>query len=258
MKKILFTGARSGIAKNVIEKIINSDYYIYITVHTFEEERRVKEEYKKYKNIECFKLDITLDNDRKKLNDLNIDILVLNAAVGYGGSLIEIPIQKIKDNFEVNVFSNIELTQIVLKKMIKKREGKIIFISSIASVIPIEFIGSYCSSKSSFTMIAKVLKKELDLLNTNIKIKLILPGIYKTGFNEFMLNDKDLSKSLFKNKKEDIEFKEYILFNLLSKKDLNSISKKIVSAINSDNNKFVYSAPLSQKIFSKLYQTLKN
>ena len=54
------------------------------------------------------------------------------------------------------------------------------------------------------------------------------------------------------------EFKEYILFDLLSKKDLNSISKKIVNAINSDNNKFVYSAPLSQKLFSKLYQILKN
>ena len=34
MKKILFTGARSGIANAAIDEIINKKYYIYVTVHT--------------------------------------------------------------------------------------------------------------------------------------------------------------------------------------------------------------------------------
>lgn len=257
MKKILFTGARSGIASSVIEKLTSGDYYVYVTVHTLEEEKSVKEKYKNCKNISCFKLDVTSKSDREKLVDLDIDILVSNAAVGYGGSLVEMPVDKIRENFEVNVFSNIELIQIVLKNMIKKKKGKIILMSSIAGILPISFLGSYCSSKSSLIMMAKVLKKELSLLNVDIKVKMILPGVYKTGFNEVMLNNKDFSNSYFKNKREDIEFKEYLMFDLMGKKDLEDISSKIITAIKSESNRFIYSAPMSQKAFSKLYQVIK-
>ena len=59
MKKILFTGARSGIAKHVIDKLIKlNKYYIYLTVHTEEEQKSIKAIYANTKNIEFFKLDI--------------------------------------------------------------------------------------------------------------------------------------------------------------------------------------------------------
>ena len=45
MKKILFTGARSGIAFQVIEKLLNKDYYIYVTVHTEKQLEMVKQYY---------------------------------------------------------------------------------------------------------------------------------------------------------------------------------------------------------------------
>ena len=173
MKKILFTGARSGIAAAVIAKLLQKDYFIYVTTHTKQEEKSCKEKYKNYDNISCFKLDITNHKDKEKLKNLDVDILVSNAATGYGGSIIEMPINTIRKNYEVNVFSNFEAIQIVLKNMIKKRNGKIIIIASLAGIIPIEFLGSYCSTKASVIMLAKVLKKELKLLNTNIKIKVI-------------------------------------------------------------------------------------
>lgn len=256
MKKILFTGARSGIASSTIEKILNDDFYIYVTVHTIEEEKSVKEKYSSYKNVECFKLDVTNNSDRDRLKDIDIDIIVLNAAIGYGGSLIELPIYKMRENYEVNVFANLEIIQIVIKNMIRKKTGKIIVMSSVAGILPIEFLGSYCSSKSSLIMISKVLRKELSLLDCNIKIKLIEPGVYKTGFNEVMMENKKLFLDYFKSEKDLIKFKEYIMFDLLGKSDLDSISKKIVTAIKSRSNRFIYSAPISQKVFVKLYQMI--
>ncbi len=258
MEKILFTGARSGIAQSVIEKLAKDNYFIYITVHTKKEEKIIKGRYKGFKNVSCFKLDVTSSEDRKKLEDIDIDILVSNAAVGFGGSLIEIPISKLKENYEVNVFANIEIIKLVLKKMIEKKKGKIIIMSSIAGIIPIEFLGSYCSTKSSLIMLAKVLKKELKLLGVNIKIKVIEPGIYKTGFNEVMLDNKDLEESkYFKNKEKKIRLKEYLMFDVMGKDNLDSIRRKIIKAIKSNNNKFVYSAPLSQRLFAKIYQIFK-
>ena len=125
MKRILYTGARSGIAINTINKIINEDYYLYLTVHTDKQLEYLQNKYRDNKNIECFKLDITDKKDREKIKNLDIDILINNAAIGEGGSLAEIDMDRVRNNFETNVFSSFEIVQIVLKKMIKKDNGKI-------------------------------------------------------------------------------------------------------------------------------------
>ncbi len=260
MKNILLTGARSGISKGVLDKIKNKNYKIYVTVHTDIQLKILKEKYKNYKNIECFKLDVTDKNDIKKLNNLDIDILVCFAAVGEGGSITEIDMDRVRYNFEVNVFSNFEVVQTVLKKMIKKDKGKIIMISSLAGILPIKFLGSYCSTKSSIIMLTQVLKKEIKMLSNNIKIVLIEPGMYHTGFNQVMLENKykymDIN-SYFNAQLDLIRKRENLFFGLLEKHNLNSISNKIVKSIIKDNPKFIYRAPLLQVIGTKIYQIFK-
>lgn len=195
MKKILFTGARSGIISKVIDKL-DASYYIYLTVETNKQLEMVKEKYKNKSNIECFKLDITNKKDWGKLDFLSIDILVCNAAIGMGGSIADIPFERVRENYEVNVFSNFELIQKILKKMLPKDKGKIIIMSSLAGIVPIPFLGAYCSTKSSISMMTMCLKEELSLISDNIKIKMIQPGFYHTGFNQVMLDNKNDYMSL--------------------------------------------------------------
>ncbi len=259
MEKILVTGARSGIINSVIDSIIDK-YYIYLTVENETQLKMVNKKYTNYNNIECMKLDITDKKDREKIALLDIDILICNAAIGEGGSVSEIPIDKIRHNFEVNVFSNFELIQLVLKKMVNNKKGKIIVMSSLAAHFPINFLGSYCSTKASISMLTATLKNELKLIDNNIKIKLIEPGLYHTGFNQVMLENKyDWMNidSYFESIIEDIRNREDIYFNLLEKKKMNSIVKQIVKAIESNDNKFIYSAPISQYLFSKIYNLIK-
>lgn len=256
MEKILITGGRSGIAGRVIENIKNKDYYIYVTVHTEKQLESVKKKYEDYKNIKCLKLDITDKNDREKLKNLDIDILFNNAAIGIGGSILELSIEKLKYNFEVNLFSYFEVVQIVIKNMIKKNKGKIILMSSLAGIMPIKFLGAYSATKASIIKLATVLKKELKLLNKNIDICLIEPGMYHTGFNQVMLNNKYdwMEKdTYFKNELELIRKKENIFFSIFEYYSLNTIVKKIIKAIESKNPNFIYRAPLNQVITAKLY-----
>ena len=56
MKTVLFTGARSGIALDVINKLIDKDYYIYLTVHTENQLKSIEEKYSQYNNVKCLKL----------------------------------------------------------------------------------------------------------------------------------------------------------------------------------------------------------
>jgi len=253
---ILITGARSGIAAKVINKLKDENYNIYVTVKDELQLKRIKKIYKNYKNITCLKLDMLNNSDIKKIENLDIDILYSNAAIGYGGSVAEIDINKTKENFEVNVFNNFKLIQIVLKKMIKNNKGKIIITSSIAGILPINFLGSYCATKASINTLSKCLKNELKLINKNIKISLILPGMYHTGFNQVMLENKynDSKDSYFKSEIELIRKKENIFFNLFELKKYDSIVNKIYKAIKSDNPKYIYTAPLYQYIFAKIYQ----
>ena len=255
MKKILITGARSGIISEVID-IIKNRYYIYVTVKNDKQLEMVKEKYKSFKNIECLKLDVTDKKDREVLNNLSIDIFISNAAVGEGGSISEIPFDKVRHNFEINVFSNFELVQIIIKKMMQKKKGKIIMISSIGAHLPLDFLGVYCATKASVSMLAITLKNELKLINSNIKIKLIEPGLYHTGFNQVMLENKYKWMDIDSYFKEIIKYlrkKESVYFNLLERKKLNTIVKQIEKAIDSENNKFIYSAPITQLLYSKLY-----
>lgn len=251
MKKILITGARSGMIYPVIQKL-KRNYFIYVTVHTDSEVKYIKNLYKE-NNIECIKLDITKDLD--KLNKLDIDILVCNAAIAESGSLFEIPLEKVKENYNVNVFSNLDLIQKVSKKMIKKGKGKIVIISSLTSKMVLPFLGSYSSSKASLSAIARSLYYESKLLKSKIDIVLIEPGLYKTGFNklafdkkyEFMDND-----SFFKSQIELIRKVENAYLFLFERRKLKSIANKIYEAITIDNPKFRYSAPISHNLFSKI------
>lgn len=235
----------------VIQRL-KRNYFIYVTVHTDSEVKYIKNLYKE-NNIECIKLDITKDLD--KLNKLDIDILVCNAAIAESGSLFEIPLEKVKENYNVNVFSNLDLIQKVSKKMIKKGKGKIVIISSLTSKIVLPFLGSYSSSKASLSAIARSLYYESKLLKSKIDIVLIEPGLYKTGFNklafdkkyEFMDND-----SFFKSQIELIRKVENAYLFLFERRKLKSIANKIYEAITIDNPKFRYSAPFSHNLFSKI------
>lgn len=254
MKTILYTGATSGIAKNVIKKIKNK-YIIYVGVHTRKQQELLTKKYKKEKNIKIIKLDLLNKKDIKQIQQLDIDILISNAAINLGGSLLEVDIKKLKQVYEINVFKNLEIIQIVLKNMIKKNSGKIIIMSSLSGIMPIKFTGSYSSTKACLINIAQILKKELKELNSNIKIKLIEPGMYKTGFNQLMINDKYdwmEEKSYFKEELEKIKKKEKLLYRIIEYKNTKTIVRKIISSIKHDN-KFIYSAPIEQRILTKIY-----
>lgn len=257
MKTILYTGARSGLAKNVIDKFINNDeYLIYLTVENNNQLKQVAKIYKDIKNVKYFKLNLLDEDDIKLVEKLNIDILVSNAAIGNGGSVAEINIDKIKENFDINVFNNFKLVQLILKQMIKRKSGRIIMMASLAGILPVPFLGSYCATKASIIKLTECLKLELKNLNTDIKISLILPGMYHTGFNQVMLENKykDMNKGYFSEEIELIRAKETLFFKLFELNSYDSITNKIYKAITSDNPKFIYKAPLLQSIGTKLYQ----
>ncbi len=256
--KILITGASSGIAYLLGITLASRGHFVYMTTHTDKEKDKLKEKVATLGlKIIIFKLDVTDIEDCKILDKLDIDVLINNASIGVGGSILDLPMDKVRYNFEVNYFAMYDLVKRVSNNMLKtKKRGKIIIMSSQAGIIPIPFLGSYCSTKSAISTMATSLRRELKLIKAKIDIILIEPGAYKTGFNQFMIDDIDRNTtkgSIFYNNKYKIHNKLSQLFNLIEKKKVNSIVEKIIIAVEKDKPKKVYRAPLLQKIFTKIY-----
>lgn len=249
--KILITGSSGGIGYKLGIALANRKHFVYMTTHTKKQAEQLRKKInisKLNKNIQVLKLDITNNQDLNIVDNLDIDVLFAHASIGEGGSILKIPIDKLKYNYEVNIFSNIELIKRYIKKTINSnKKGKIIVTSSIASIIPIPYLGSYTSSKSALSMLIKTLSKELKDNNSKIKIHLIEPGTYKTGFNQVMVNkigDYDSFKK---------QLKMYKLFNLLECKNLSSVVNKMIYLAEHNSIKLVHRVPILQRVLIRLY-----
>ena len=98
--------------------------------------------------------------------------------------MADVPIDRVRHLFEVNVFGTLAVTQAVLKNMVAKGSGRIIIMSSIAGVMPGPTFGPYAMTKHALEAMGKAMRVEL--APVGIDVTLINPGPYQTGFNDRM------------------------------------------------------------------------
>ena len=103
---------------------------------------------------------------------------------GQTGPMADVPIERVRRLFEVNVFGTLSVTQHVLKGMVAKGSGRVIIMSSIAGVLSAPTFGPYSMTKHALEAMGKAMRGELAPLG--IDVTLLNPGPYQTGFNDRM------------------------------------------------------------------------
>ena len=116
---------------------------------------------------------LEINNDSKP-----VDILVNNAGIIHVSLFQMTPINKIKENFDVNFFSQMFFTQYLVKGMIKNKKGSIVNISSSSAIEANIGRIAYAASKSSLITASKVIANELGKFN--IRVNAIAPGLTDT------------------------------------------------------------------------------
>ncbi|MEG0873066.1 MAG: SDR family NAD(P)-dependent oxidoreductase [Clostridia bacterium] len=256
-KSILVTGAGTGLGKKASIALAKRGHNVYATTRYEKEALILNKIARENKlSIKSFKLDILLAKDREKILEFDFDIIINNAAIGDSGSVSEVRVDRFKNVFETNVFSNICITQIAIKKFITKKQGRIIFISSLFGRISYPFLCPYCASKFAIESLATSLRIEMKKLDyANIEVGIIEPGAYATGFNKEN-NEKKYSwmkqKSYFKYKLETIKQTEEKVFNFIEQKNYSSIIHQYIKAVEDKKLKHRYSAPKLQAFFIQL------
>lgn len=209
---ILITGAGTGFGKDISFRLAEMGKNVIASVEAMSQVSALeKEAQDKGVSMQIEKLDVTNEKDRAKAWKWDVDILVNNAAIKEGGSLLDIPEENLRSQFEVNAISPIILTKEFARKMVKKEEGRIVFVSSISGLTVNPFSGPYAGSKHAVEAFADALSKELQ--EFNVEVATVNPGPYLTGFNdrefETWKNWPDDSERVFDYEKLAFPYEQY-------------------------------------------------
>ena len=107
--------------------------------------------------------------------------IALNAGIGMGGAFAtDTDLEQELEIVDLNCRSTVHLAKLVLRDMVARDEGRLLFTSSIASTMPGSFQAVYNASKSFVQAFALALREELK--DTNITVTSLMPGPTDTEF----------------------------------------------------------------------------
>lgn len=183
-KTVLITGAGSGFGKMAAVMLAERGHTVIATTETDEQAAALREE---HPELTVAKLDITDDGDIATVDQWDLDVLIANAAMGQIGTLATIPIERLRQVFEVNVFGTFAICQRVAKAMRERRSGRILIVSSIAGVRAGKGSGPYSMTKHAIQAMGGAMRNEL--ADFGVDVATINPGPYATGFNDRMATE---------------------------------------------------------------------
>ena len=115
----------------------------------------------------------------------SIDVLINNAGVGQYGYPTEVDTEISKRIFDVNVFSALALSQLVVPHMRARRSGSIVNIGSVGGKVSLPWAVMYCATKWALHCVDDSLHREL--AGTGIRVMKVCPGIVDTKFRDHVL-----------------------------------------------------------------------
>lgn len=110
-----------------------------------------------------------------------VDAIALNAGVGAGGDFVRGTSLEADFNvIDLNVKSTVHLAKLVLKDMVQRGQGRVLFTSSIAATMPGTFNAVYNASKAFIQSFAQAVRNEIK--DTGVTITALMPGATETNF----------------------------------------------------------------------------
>ncbi|WP_059021492.1 SDR family oxidoreductase [Mycobacterium sp. M26] len=187
MPSVLVTGAGRGIGLAITEHMSRRGWDVYATARS----DAALQSLDRLPKVHAVPLDIT---DRAAIAALpdqlppELNGVVNNAGIIVNGPVEGLTLDDLTKQLDVNVISQIAVTQAVLPK-IRASRGRIVFISSVSGLITTPGTGAYSASKYAIESLADALRMELRLWK--IPVSLVEPGPIRTDMWADVLGDHD-------------------------------------------------------------------
>lgn len=178
------TGCSTGFGRELVKQLLEENYNVVVTARDTTKLLGLVTGHEN--NNLVLPLDVT---DKQQVKTAvakaeetfgRIDVLVNNAGFGYFSSIEEGEEEKIRAQFETNVFGLIHVTQAVLPIMRKNKSGHIVNLSSIGGLRSFPALGFYHGTKYAVEGISETLALEAEPFG--VKVTLVEPGPFRTDW----------------------------------------------------------------------------
>ena len=190
MKIALVTGATAGIGRATAKKLASIEYNVIITGRRKDRLNKLSKEIKEQYNVDVLALSFDVrnfDEVEKFLGNLeskwkDIDVLVNNAGLALGfGPISDGNIEDWDTMIDTNIKGLLYVSKVIIREMIRRKQGHIINIGSVAGKEVYYHGNVYCATKHAVDALSKSMR--IDLLPYNIKVTNIAPGMVDTEFS---------------------------------------------------------------------------
>lgn len=183
MKKVVITGCSSGLGLAMARWGKANGWDVLASVRKAQDAAALEEIGCKVELLELQSSESVQNFATKVINWApgGIDGLVNNAGYVLAAPIEELSREKLREQFEVNVFGHFELTRLLLPS-IRERLGKIIMLSSVSSELTFPLYGPYSASKRALEALTDALAMELE--HDGIKVAIVQPGSHASSIWE--------------------------------------------------------------------------
>lgn len=174
MKTVLVTGAGRGIGKATALHLAAEGWQVFAGVRKPEDGEALVAE--GGAGIVPVQLDVTDDAQIEALGAAlpsQLDAVVNNAGIAVDGPVEALTRDRLREQFEVNVYGAVAVTRAVLPQ-IRAARGRIVFLSSVSGRIATPWTGAYNGSKFALEALADALR--IELRPWKIKVSLVEPS----------------------------------------------------------------------------------
>lgn len=189
-KTALITGCNRGIGRSILDAFTKEGASVIACTRAINDE--LKDAYLQLEsqfNIHVYPICMDLSDPEsiklgmKEATELKvpIDILVNNAGIAKFRPLIMSKIDDFKEMMQVNLYAPIQISQYVIKSMLKQKKGSIINFCSISGLDMNAGNAAYGASKAAIASITRTMAKEL--AKAGIRVNAIAPGFVETDMN---------------------------------------------------------------------------
>lgn len=184
----LITGASSGIGRDMARELAKRGYNLELVARNQEGLAAIQEELlKEYPTIKItiHTFDLSKEESCYQLHEQvpTVDILINNAGFGLFGKFTETDLHKEVNMIMTNDVAVHILTKLYLQDMVKKNQGHILNVASIAGFMPGPLMATYYASKNYVVALTRAIRQELKKDRSNVKLSLLCPGPVNTNFN---------------------------------------------------------------------------
>ncbi len=182
-RKLLVTGGTGSIGSSICNYFKNNGCEEIFSTTTNLNKVKPDQNFIKFKEVN---LDNIENSNLEELFDFDIDFLILNAGLNKDNIFLRMSSDDWNSVINVNLNSSFHLLKHFVKKMVKRRFGRVVFISSVVAYTGNPGQVNYTASKSAISGLVKSLA--LELSTRNITVNSVAPGFIRSNMTD-RLND---------------------------------------------------------------------